>query len=65
MKRIGEIMEEMGFNKQGSEEAKKAFVKYLLRVSNGIEVVEKKEVQPAEQLSFSFVHEVQSGDKTA
>jgi hypothetical protein len=33
MKKVGEIMREMGFNSSGSDEAKKAFIKYLLRVA--------------------------------
>ena len=34
MKKVGEIMREMGFNKESSEDTQKAFIKYLLRVAN-------------------------------
>lgn len=34
MKRIGEIMKEMGFQKDSSEQTQKAFIKYLIRVAN-------------------------------
>lgn len=34
MKKVGEIMKEMGFNKESSEETQKSFIKYLLRVAN-------------------------------
>ncbi|MFK8137365.1 MAG: hypothetical protein AB8E15_03300 [Bdellovibrionales bacterium] len=30
MKQIGQLMEELGFNKDGSDEVKKAFVKHLI-----------------------------------
>lgn len=34
MKKVGEIMKEMGFNAESSEATQKAFIKYLLRVAN-------------------------------
>lgn len=34
MKKIGEIMKEMGFQKDSSTETQKAFIKYLIRVAN-------------------------------
>ncbi len=34
MKKVGEIMKDMGFNSESSEETQKAFIKYLLRVAN-------------------------------
>lgn len=34
MKKIGEIMKEMGFQKDSSEQTQKAFIKYLIRVAN-------------------------------
>lgn len=33
MKKIGDHMKEMGFNEKASDEAKKAFIKYLMRES--------------------------------
>ena len=34
MKKIGDVMKEMGFNANASMETQKAFIKYLLRVAN-------------------------------
>lgn len=34
MKKVGEIMKDMGFNPESSEETQKSFIKYLLRVAN-------------------------------
>lgn len=34
MKRVGEMMKEMGFNPESSEKTQKAFIKYLLRIAN-------------------------------
>jgi hypothetical protein len=34
MKKVGEIMKDMGFNSESSENTQKAFIKYLLRVAN-------------------------------
>ncbi len=34
MKKVGEIMKDMGFNPEASEGTQKAFIKYLLRVAN-------------------------------
>lgn len=34
MKKIGDLMEQMGFQKDSSEESKRAFIKYLLRVAS-------------------------------
>ncbi len=34
MKKVGEIMKEMGFNADSSEATQKAFIKYLVQVAN-------------------------------
>lgn len=69
MKRLGQLMSEMGFNKDASEGAKEAFIKHLIRASEGVNVTtptEKREMaanpqkivelpQPI-QLSFEFAN---------
>jgi hypothetical protein len=74
MKKIGDLMREMGFNSQGSTETQVAFIKYLSRVSGQkarplLELesdepdqweVRKLEPLP-EQLSFNFDDETKVG----
>ena len=38
MKKIGEIMEEMGFRKDASNSVKEAFIKHLIKNSTGVEI---------------------------
>lgn len=45
MKKLGEIMHEMGFRKEGSRATKEAFIKYLLRSAEGIHVMTPTEVE--------------------
>ena len=48
MKRVGELMAEIGFNKNAPDSAKEAFIKYLIRQSEGVNVVtpsERKEIE--------------------
>lgn len=50
MKKVGQLMNDLGFNKNGSDSAKEAFIKYLIKQSAGIEVqtpTEKKLIQEA------------------
>lgn len=67
MKRLGQLMEEMGFNKDAADGAKEAFVKHLLRASEGVNVAtptEKREIERSRervvplkrdaQLAFDF-----------
>ena len=42
MKKVGDIMKEMGFNSGSSEATQKSFIKYLLRVANN----RKHEAEP-------------------
>ncbi len=73
MKKIGELMQDMGFNPEGSVETQKAFVKYLIRVAGQKSRVltELDEVEPdqwqevklqplPEQLSFAFDDETKA-----
>ncbi len=67
MKKIGDLMQDMGFNPEGSVETQKAFIKYLIRVAGqkSRALRELDEVEPdqwqeaklqplSEQLSFAF-----------
>ena len=57
MKKISEIMKELGFNPNASESAKEAFVKHLIKASYGADVMtpsEKKEIQSNPQKIVSL-----------
>lgn len=70
MKKIGEIMSELGFNSQAPDSVKEAFIKHLIRASTGVTVEtpsERRAVEsspqqvkkihksaPPQQLSFDF-----------
>ena len=67
MKKIGEMMKELGFNSHASESAKEAFLKYLIKQGEGINVqtpTEKKinsenpgrVIQFPQQLAFDFTN---------
>lgn len=59
MRSLGELMEELGFNKDASFEAKKAFIKHLIKAANpSVQFPDDiedstKPVEP-QQLSFNF-----------
>ena len=63
MKKIGNIMKEMGFREEAPNSVKEAFIKHLIKVSTGVELetpsakrqAEIKKLvfaEPAQQLSF-------------
>lgn len=57
MKKIGQLMKDMGFNENASDSAKEAFIKYLIKQSTGHNVVtpnEKKEIQANPKKIVSF-----------
>jgi hypothetical protein len=57
MKKVGDLMKEMGFNKNGSESAKEAFLKHLIKTSSGVSVqtpTEKKLIQLDPQKIIQF-----------
>lgn len=57
MKKVGQLMEDLGFNKNGSDSAKEAFIKYLIKQSSGVDVQtpsEKKIIQENPQKIVSF-----------
>ncbi|MGZ3692381.1 MAG: hypothetical protein ACXVAX_12815 [Pseudobdellovibrio sp.] len=57
MKKVGKLMNELGFNKDASDSAKEAFIKYLIKQSTGHDVVtptEKRLIQENPQKIVSF-----------
>ncbi len=65
MKKINDIMKEMGFNKDAPDSVKEAFIKHLIKASTGVDVItptEKKIIQDnpdkivqfPKQMSFDF-----------
>ncbi len=65
MKKINDIMNEMGFNKDAPDSVKEAFIKHLIKASTGVDVItptEKKIIQDnpdkivqfPKQMSFDF-----------
>ena len=65
MKKINDIMKEMGFNKDAPDSVKEAFIKHLIKASTGVDVItptEKKIIQDnpdkivqfPKQMSFNF-----------
>lgn len=76
MKKIGQLMQDLGFNKNGSDSAKEAFIKYLIKQSTGISVQtpnEKRIVQEnpqkivtfPKQLEFDFIESENDSRKKA
>ena len=68
MKKIDQLMLELGFNKNAPDSVKEAFIKHLIKASEGINVVtpsEKREIESnperivplkhAQQMSFDFI----------
>lgn len=69
MKKIGDLMQEIGFNKNGPDSVKEAFIKHLIKSSTGVNVTtpsEQKEMREnpdkivalkstPQQLSFGFL----------
>jgi hypothetical protein len=68
MKKIGQLMQEIGFKKDAPDSVKEAFIKHLIKASTGASVFtpsEKKEVElnpetviqlkAPQQLSFDFI----------
>lgn len=70
MKKMSELMEELGFNPEGSPAVKEAFIKYLIKASEGVNLLTPSEkvlikadpikikvlslIPKPEQLSFGF-----------
>ena len=49
MKKIGQIMQELGFRPEGSTATKEAFIKHLLRAAEGVNVMTPTEVEVIEK----------------
>jgi len=57
MKKVGQLMQEMGFNPKSSDSAKEAFIKHLIKQATGISVQtpsEKKTIQENPKNIFNF-----------
>jgi hypothetical protein len=65
MKKVGQLMKDIGFNPESSDSAKEAFIKYLIKQSTGVNVQtpsEKKAIMASpekivnfpKQLTFDF-----------
>ncbi len=64
MKKIGDLMSEMGFREEAPQSAKEAFLKHLIRAAENVHVTapfEKKEIEknnipqiPAFEIQLSF-----------
>ncbi len=75
MKKIGEIMAEMGFRQEASDSVKEAFIKHLIKNTTGVDVqtptekrVEQREKIKEElgvQLSFDFSSTAENGKKVS
>ena len=76
MKKIGQLMKDIGFNENSSASAKESFIKYLIKQSTGINVqtpTEKRIVQEnpqkivtfPKQLEFDFVDTEKDSRKKA
>ncbi len=75
MKKMGEIMAEMGFRQEASDSVKEAFIKHLIKNATGVDVqtptekrVEQREKIKEElgvQLSFDFSSTAENGKKVS
>ena len=64
MKKVGELMKDLGFNPDASDSAKEAFVKYLIKQSTGQNVLtptEKKIISDNPQKIVSFPKQLSFG----
>lgn len=77
MKKIDQLMQDLGFNKNAPDSVKEAFIKHLIKASTGVNVVtpsEKREMEEnptrivqfkaPQQLSFQFIEEETPRPKT-
>lgn len=77
MKKIDQLMQELGFTKDAPDSVKEAFIKHLIKASTGVNVVtpsEKREIaenperivqfKAPQQLAFDFVEDQQPRPKT-
>jgi len=45
MKKVGDIMNELGFNKDAPDSVKEAFIRHLIKISTGNDVAPRKIVE--------------------
>lgn len=75
MKKVGQLMQDLGFNKDSSDSAKEAFIKYLIKQSTGHDVITPTEkriiaenpqkiVSFPKQLAFDFDEETQQNQNS-
>jgi hypothetical protein len=58
MKKISEIMNELGFKKDAPDSVKEAFIKHLIYVSTGTKVPDEKEQSKVtKEKKYRFAHE--------
>lgn len=69
MKKLGDLMQELGFNKDAPDSVKEAFIKHLIKTSTGTNTVTPTEklaihespnttpLKRPEQLSFNFLND--------
>lgn len=76
MKKVGDIMNEMGFRKDAPDSVKEAFLKHLIKNTTGVELETPSEkgqpavsatakAQPPKQLSFLFFQDQGPGKKVS
>jgi len=72
MKKIGDIMNEMGFRKDAPDSLKEAFLKHLIKNTTGVELETPSEKHTAQrpaqqptQLSFLFSQDQGPGKKVS
>lgn len=57
MKKIGEIMQELGFNKEAPDSVKEAFIKHLVYASTGTRLENRQNQEPNKQLTYKYEKE--------
>lgn len=65
MRKVGQLMNEMGFNQNASQGTKEAFLKHLIKAAEGVQVLtptEKKEIEETgiAKIQFHRLTEFQS-----
>lgn len=54
MRRIGDLMKDLGFNKSASEETARAFIQHLVQAANVSQIQRKTKPSRAEPVQLSF-----------
>jgi hypothetical protein len=71
LKKIGDLMNEMGFRKDAPDSVKEAFLKHLIKNTTGVELetptekLEKESSKEPVQLAFPFSSEPGPGKKVS